>query len=481
MLETRLQVSVVNLIKFIILELLVSIVLEPAWELIISRVAHYRIIRGHRVPLASISHSRTFPCALSIGRVSKSVAIALSFTVLGGSLASEYAVDAISKPVRHNGNTTVYAWRLGRASDVRRSIEVATEIGVTVGKMVDRCYYRDVKTKRYFVNASFENSTTQETPCVDNNPKMTYQVPVACALTATEAHDGKYCTWNPTTEMFETTTTFSESFHKNWLKELYDNSKSIQLHKCSLVGCEKQNRTLGKGRGITAHLYCATQNSTYSCCIYVSDRWVVLGWFFMKTGLPGRGSNAPVIVYRNLRGKEALEPMSELDILVLVYYRSMHNFDADSSRLHLGEEHNGNVVMLMLEGFGRPEDRVSIRDYRKDGSELLTTIDLKLFVPLIVATVVLVVGALVAHIITPKRNMVLQPPVSMEQVFACARAREQLGSNSWWGSEGMLDMGIVQDQHGTQRFSVCAKNSVEYKPGLRQSDESVDSIEIASI
>ncbi len=164
----------------------------------------------------------------------------------------------------------------------------------------------------------------------------------------------------------------------------------------------------------------------------MSDRWVVLGWFSADTGLPGKGSNAPVIAYRNLRGEEALGPMSEIDVLVLDYFQTMHNFDADSSRLHLGEEHNGNVVMLMLEGFGRPEDRVSIRDYRKDGSALFTTIDLKLFVPLIVATVALIVGALIAHIITPERKMVLQPPVNMEQMFAFARAREP-GSDTSWG------------------------------------------------
>ncbi len=128
----------------------------------------------------------------------------------------------------------------------------------------------------------------------------------------------------------------------------------------------------------------------------------------------------------------------------------------------------------MLEGFGRPEDRVSIRDYRKDGSELLTTIDLKLFVPLIVATVVLIVGALIALVITPKRKMVLQPPVNMEQMFACARAREEPGSDTWWGSKENLDMGIVQDQRATQRFSVSAEDPVEYKPSQRKSLESLD-------
>ncbi len=70
---------------------------------------------------------------------------------------------------------------------------------------------------------------------------------------------------------------------------------------------------------------------------------------------------------------------------------------------------------------------------------------------------------------------------SMEQMFACARAREEPGSNSWWGSKEKLDMGIVQDQHGTQRFSVCAEPPVEYKPNRPESDESVIGTETGTI
>ncbi len=473
--------GVVNVIKFFVLELLVSIVLEPAWELIISRVAHYRIIRGHRVPLASIAHSRTFPCALSIGGVSTAVAIALSFTVLGGSFASEYAVDVIAKPVPHEGNTTVYARRLGRAADsglLQQSPnsnfkDASQNISATVSTMVERCFYYDDKTNRYFVNASFETSGNQESPCVENDPQMTYQVPAVCTLTAKQAHD-YYCVWNPTTKKLEATRDFPQSFDQNWYRELYANNKSIQLHKCELSTCEKQNVISSTGGDITANLYCRRRNTDgLDGCVYVSDRWVVLSRFNPSTGIPSRQIDA-VLVYRNSRGKQAFEPMSPIDIRVIEYFQSSFDGHPEYTTFDLGREHDGFVIMLMLEGFGRPQDLVSIQDYRKDKSELFTTIDLKLLIPLIVATVLLVVGALISLVLTPKRNMVLQPPVSIEQAFACARAREEPGSDTSWGAKEKLDMGIVHDEHGTQRFSVRAENTVKYEPGLRWSHEPAD-------
>lgn len=90
-------INVFNVIKFVVVEGLVACVLQPAWELIISGTAHARIVQGERVTLTSLPRSRTFPCALSTGWLSCCIAIALSLLALGGSLASEYAVDTVSK------------------------------------------------------------------------------------------------------------------------------------------------------------------------------------------------------------------------------------------------------------------------------------------------------------------------------------------------------------------------------------------------
>lgn len=103
----NIPLSVFNVLKFVAVELLESCLLEPAWELIISRRVHARVVRGERVTLAALLKSRTFPCALAFGRLSGSVATTLSLLTLGGSLASEYAVDLTSVRIR-TSNSTVW-------------------------------------------------------------------------------------------------------------------------------------------------------------------------------------------------------------------------------------------------------------------------------------------------------------------------------------------------------------------------------------
>lgn len=63
MILVNIPINYFNVIKFIAIEVPVSCLLEPAWELIISRTAHARVVRGERVTLASLPTSRTFPCA----------------------------------------------------------------------------------------------------------------------------------------------------------------------------------------------------------------------------------------------------------------------------------------------------------------------------------------------------------------------------------------------------------------------------------
>lgn len=74
------DINVFNVLKFIVVELLVACVLQPAREFIISRTTHARIVRGERVTLAPLPKSRTFPCVLSAGRLSRFVAFTLSLS-----------------------------------------------------------------------------------------------------------------------------------------------------------------------------------------------------------------------------------------------------------------------------------------------------------------------------------------------------------------------------------------------------------------
>lgn len=67
LIDIPIPINIFNALKFAAVELLVSFLLEPAWELIISRAAHARVVRGERVTLSALPKSRTFPCALTIG------------------------------------------------------------------------------------------------------------------------------------------------------------------------------------------------------------------------------------------------------------------------------------------------------------------------------------------------------------------------------------------------------------------------------
>ena len=121
--------------------------------------------------------------------------------------------------------------------------------------------------------------------------------------------------------------------------------------------------------------------------------------------------------------------------------------------------------MLMLEGFGRSEDVSMMRDYRQDAQEQWTSVDLRLFAPILAATVSLVAMGSFALLLQPKRSMVFQVPVSVEQLMRCARARETEHSNWAFGvREKKLQLGFVVDAEGRQVFSVNALDTVSYDP-----------------
>lgn len=144
----NININVFNVLKFIVLEILIAWGLQPAWELIISRTAHARLVNGERVTLAPLPKSRTFPCALSTGSVSGCVAIAHSLLTLGGSLASEYAVDSVQVLQSSNATAQIYSRAIGWKTD-----ENSTSLQSTVDAlalMVERCYYRDEDRKKIF-------------------------------------------------------------------------------------------------------------------------------------------------------------------------------------------------------------------------------------------------------------------------------------------------------------------------------------------
>lgn len=135
----------------------------------------------------------------------------------------------------------------------------------------------------------------------------------------------------------------------------------------------------------------------------------------------------------------------------------------------MSRRRDGVSLLLLLEGCGRSEDLRSIRDYRQDKPKLYTQVSIPLLIPLFTATGVLGLGAIVAALWQPKRHMVLQAPVTMDQLMRVTRAREA-GVNLPLGPpEAELRMSIMRvDVCGEQgqMFSVNTKTSDQYDENI---------------
>lgn len=476
-------INTFNALKFIVLELLLSCVLEPVWELIISRTAHARVVRGEQVTLSSLPKSRTFPCALTTGRLSATAAAVLSLITLGGSLASEYAINSVLKTSESTDTALVYSRSVGRRSV--ESVDSMRDAADTAFVMASRCYYRDKTTGKFFVNGTFANSTGfVQDSCVSNNSSKQYRASDVCILTRTSAHSD-ICLWNSTSETFETSSSpeYNATGESSVLSEIRggvgastrNGSQSLVLHMCSGGGSCTRNTTFA--RVYSAQVYCDPSEPerfpqlTYRygmTCLYVSDRWMFLTTFNTEEGTPLRG-NHPMLVYSNVRGAGTFGNFTEFDFRILRFFRASFAEDLTfSSYFDIARRSEGIVLMLLLEGFARNADLQSIRDYRQDTTKLVTQVDERLFIPLLFATVVLVAGAIAAAVSQPKRDMVLQVPVSTQQLMSCARAREAGDDMSAFGhSQGTLRMGIMKDGEDgekKQKFSVNAQYAVPYNP-----------------
>lgn len=480
------DINLFNVLKFLVLEMLISCVLEPGWELIISRSAHARVVKGEKVTLAPLKKWRTFPCALSTGRISRYGAAALSLLTFGGSLASEYAVNSV--PVLQNGTETalVYSRSLGRNSlENSSSMKAAVEAAAV---MTERCYYRDRDSGKYFVNASFapatfSNVTGGGVACVSNNLSERYEVSDVCILTAGQAGTGM-CTWDESNGRFART--FDENYLRNQTKmvtnsniysDIHDlgGNRELVLHICvtSSTGEVSCSKIKTYKRRHSAQLFCDSNPSQAIelVCLYVSEHWILLSRFDTRTGFfPSYASRYSIpyhkLVYRNLRGVNAFDNFSSIDLNVLKYFqgyfRGSYEGDID---VQVYRQREAVTLMLLLEGFGRTADLRRMRDYRQDKFRLHTNVNVPLLVPLFIVTGMLGVGSIVAACSQPKRGMVLQVPVSIEQLMRALRARETGEKSAFGPGEAKLRLGIervnMNDQE-MQKFSVDVTKSVPY-------------------
>lgn len=424
-------------------------------------------------------------------RLSGTVAAALSLLTLGGSLASEYAVDSASVKVRGNSTAWIYLRGIGRLSDEAfpldfgrffRGLIAATTI------MADRCYYRDGESREYFVNATFANVPNAEaTACVFNNSSQRFLVSDVCVIPELLAlKEEIHCMWNSTSgRFFPGPSNNATTADLSVLSEIRggegptarNGSRGLIVHECNGQQCFYRSYF---HRVFDAQMYCNRAGPpdrkfpNQVTCLYVSERWMLMTIFDMTTGLPvgmrypsRAGANNPELVFRNIRGASAFGNTSMVGLAVLHLFQ---DFFLRKSIPVFGRR-EGVILMLLLEGFGHQADLWLVHDPREDEDKVYTQVNLVLFIPLLATSIVLVTGAILVGLNQPKRGFVLQVPVSTGQLMSCARAREACSGEEAFGHpEPNLQTGIVTDSEDgeeKQKFSVDARNTVPYKPGVQ--------------
>lgn len=467
LLRIALSVSYVNVIKFIVVELLVSMLLEPAWEVYISRTAHHAVVRGRGVHLRTLRKLRSWPCALFTNRRSYILAVILSLTAFGGAFLSEYAISTIAVDVRSKQRADVYTLQLGRASE-NWTVE-------SVGLMIDNCLYRD--GINMYVNATFVDGNG----CVNNDAKYKFAVSDVCVLSKKRSHDYQ-CFWNETTGKLGRMKFTSSSERDIPFREI----KSID--KVTPATTEKRtanNWNVSRLRILDgsdeAKLYCPPRATVpflrddlpardpRVACIYVSERWVILTWFIAETLLYDYSYIFPLIVYRNLLGIDAFDQLSESDRKVVWYFRDHFQTPTGwSSGFDVGEHRTAQVLMLILNGFGRLDDTIQVRDFRLDTTDRYTQVNLLFIIPLLVAALLSATLLIYATRVQPRRSILLSIPTNVDSMMRCARAR-QVGKHSAFGHpQNGLMLGLANVCDDGQRFTVDACETVPYNPNQRE-------------
>lgn len=166
------------------------------------------------------------------------IAVVLLLRVLGGSFASEYAVDAVNELIESPDTALVYTLQDGRKADptiINSTKETSTKISPAATFIADRCCYFDEETKSYRVNVTFINATTEEKACFDKNPTMSYQVSDVCLLTERGSHEST-SVWNGQ-KGFAMESSRGLTLENSWVMEANDRNRSIVTYLCDFQQC----------------------------------------------------------------------------------------------------------------------------------------------------------------------------------------------------------------------------------------------------
>lgn len=367
----------------------------------------------------------------------------------------------------------IYSRTYGPKPVVNRSRSYLSDTVKALTAMDEKCYFHDKELKEHFVNASFANIIDGEDACVSNNVSERYSISDVCVLMKRQGRR-RISTWNAVSARFEKKPITSQLIASSTFNTevIRNGSFRLEVHMCDSDGCLR-NMTLR--RNVSAKLFCnkgfyEADSPSRFACLYASTNWRIISMFDIRAEYPAvrRDIAAPMIVYRNFDGSRPFDSFSRNDRSVLFFFRAKFAHRSLPA-IDISRRLDGVALMLLLEGFGAKEDLHVIRDYRKDKPKLYTQVKLELFIPLLLVTGVLGFGAIVAALWQPKRRMVLQVAVCMEQLIRIARARET-GDNLPFGPPD------AELRMGTMRVDVCGEQGQMFSVNTKYSEPYDDNV-----
>lgn len=182
------SVSIVNAINFFVVEVVTTVFVKPVWGLFISRYAYDRVARGRFVRLETFWKWCSWPCQISAGPFSKSLAIFLSIFTIAAALLAEFSIDSVLEVESANAEVEIFSKGSAIPKTGERSTDETTALDAALDDTVraivpitDSCMFR--RGQDYFVNSTFAKDRSFVTT---GNESQTKLISHACVLTRTE-------------------------------------------------------------------------------------------------------------------------------------------------------------------------------------------------------------------------------------------------------------------------------------------------------
>lgn len=477
-----LEVRYINVIKFVAIEILISLLLEPAWELFVACSAYKRVARGERVPLRTFWKWRSWPCQVVLGSFSKAAAIVLSLSTITAAFLAEFSVDSVPYVLKSEEAIRIYSLGAGgtSADDYESAANMTREILPVVTKMADSCVFRNETGNYVYSTFVDDGSCVEDTGSDENQPDRISDV---CVMTKETGHNfvcryhygnGSFSVtpgWDVdarvvTSRHVDFSAAFGESVHPIIFNCGEDGAISEGSGTC-------KHHLTGSGE---AKLFLLRDSSPLAskgdaAGLLVTDEWRMITYFGLGTGgrISTRVGDIPMFVYRKVNGNEKTA-FHQNSKYTSFWLRLVHIF-ADSFETKptyatesLDRKREGIILMLALEGFGRSGDIDDIRDFRKDTNTVKTEINLALLSPFLLLSFC-GFALLFWSLALKKKQSLFRVPVNLHEMIRSARGRE-LGTEYFahgFPDDGLM-LGIVENRLDSRGGQIVSFSAVESDP-----------------